>query len=163
MHILRCMGSKSCVKFQGCPLKFHTKFWTHTPQNMHLTEFYFSLWFTISWNCDVISLSETAPWNHKNLRYIKKGDLWLKLVKMRLILQYPRLVLRYPPKLSKRYYNAKLYNIIRQCLDSEPHHWNRTNDYVVYAQYVNRHCLGGTNNPCSTTSLQCVWYNVGVA
>ena len=22
-------------------------------------------------------------------------------------------------------------------------------------QYVNRHCLGGTNNPCSTTSLQC--------
>ena len=26
MHILRCMGSK-----------FHTKFWTHTPQNMHFT------------------------------------------------------------------------------------------------------------------------------
>ena len=35
MHILRCMGSKFCVKFQRCPLKFHTKFWTHTPQNMH--------------------------------------------------------------------------------------------------------------------------------
>ena len=35
MHILRCMGSKYCVKFQRCPLKFHTKFWTHTPQNMH--------------------------------------------------------------------------------------------------------------------------------
>ena len=63
MHILRWMGSKSCVKFQRCPLKFHTKFWTHTPQNMHFTDCYFSLWFTISWNCDVISLSETAPWN----------------------------------------------------------------------------------------------------
>ena len=35
MHILRCMGSKFCVKFQRCPLKSHTKFWTHTPQNMH--------------------------------------------------------------------------------------------------------------------------------
>ena len=35
MHILRCMGSKFCGKFQRCPLKFHTKFWTHTPQNMH--------------------------------------------------------------------------------------------------------------------------------
>ena len=35
MHILRCMDSKFCVKFQRCPLKFHTKFWTHTPPNMH--------------------------------------------------------------------------------------------------------------------------------
>ena len=35
MHILRCMCSKFCVKFQRCPMKFHTKFWTHTPQNMH--------------------------------------------------------------------------------------------------------------------------------
>ena len=26
MHILRCMGSKFCAKFQRCPLKFHTKF-----------------------------------------------------------------------------------------------------------------------------------------
>ena len=40
MHILRCMGSKFCVKFQRCPLKFHTKFWTHTPQNMHFTRWY---------------------------------------------------------------------------------------------------------------------------
>ena len=37
MHILRCMGSKFCVKFQRCPLKFHTNFLTHTPQNMHFT------------------------------------------------------------------------------------------------------------------------------
>ena len=62
MHILRCMGSKFCVKFQRAPLKFHTKFWTHTPQNTHFTVFYFGVWVTISLNCDVISLSETGPW-----------------------------------------------------------------------------------------------------
>ena len=61
MHILRCMGSKFCVKFQRAPLKFHTKFWTHTPQNMNFTVFYFCVWVTISLNCDVISLSETGP------------------------------------------------------------------------------------------------------
>ena len=61
MHILRCMGSKFCVKFQRAPLKFRTKFWTHTPQNMHFTVFSFCVWVTISLNCDVISLSETGP------------------------------------------------------------------------------------------------------
>ena len=39
IHVLRCMGSKFCVKFQRCPLKFHTKFWSHTPQKMHFTRF----------------------------------------------------------------------------------------------------------------------------
>ena len=62
MDILRCMDSKFCVKFQRAPLKFHTKFWTHTPQNMHYTVFNFCVWVTISLNCDVISLSETGPW-----------------------------------------------------------------------------------------------------
>ena len=37
MHILWWMGSKFCVKFQRCPLKFHPKFWTHTQQNMYFT------------------------------------------------------------------------------------------------------------------------------
>ena len=37
MHILRRMASQFCVEFQRCPLKFHTKFWTHTPQNVHFT------------------------------------------------------------------------------------------------------------------------------
>ena len=37
MHILRCVGSKFWVKFQRTILKFHTKFWNHTPQNMHFT------------------------------------------------------------------------------------------------------------------------------
>ena len=55
------MGSKFCVKFQRAPLKFHTKFWTHTPQNMNFTVFYFCVWITMSLNCDVISLSETGP------------------------------------------------------------------------------------------------------
>ena len=36
MRTLQCMGSKFCVKFQRAPLKFHTKFWIHTLQNMHL-------------------------------------------------------------------------------------------------------------------------------
>ena len=35
MHILQCMGSKFCVKFQMCPLKFQTKVWNHTPQNLY--------------------------------------------------------------------------------------------------------------------------------
>ena len=34
LHILQCMGSKLCVTFQRCPLKFHTKCLTHIPQNM---------------------------------------------------------------------------------------------------------------------------------
>ena len=61
MHILRCMGSKFCVKFQRAPLKFHTKFWTHTPQNMDFAVFYFCVWVTISLNCDVIIPRETGP------------------------------------------------------------------------------------------------------
>ena len=61
MHILRCMGSKFCVKFQRAPLKFHAKFWTHTPQNVHFTIFIFCVWVTISLNCEVISLCETGP------------------------------------------------------------------------------------------------------
>ena len=61
MQNLRCMSSKICVKFQRVPLKFHTKSWTHTPQNMHFTVFNVCVWVTISLNCDVISLSETAP------------------------------------------------------------------------------------------------------
>ena len=28
-------------------------------------------------------------------------------------------------------------NIIRQCLDSEPHHWNWTNDYVYMGMAIN--------------------------
>ena len=62
MHILRCMGSKFCVKFQRCPMKFHAKSLTHTPRNMHLTR---------CWNLtidDILellyrSLSETGPWS----------------------------------------------------------------------------------------------------
>ena len=64
MHILRCMGSKFRVKFQWAPLKFHTKSWTHTRQNVHFTVFNFCVWVTISLNCDVIGLSETV---HRSL------------------------------------------------------------------------------------------------
>ena len=30
-----------------------------------------------------------------------------------------------------------MHNIIRQCLDSEPHHWNWTNDYVYMGMAIN--------------------------
>ena len=32
-------------------------------ENMHLIVFYFCVWFMISSNCDVISLSQTGPWS----------------------------------------------------------------------------------------------------
>ena len=76
MHILRGMGSKFCVKFQREPLKFHTKFWTHTPQNMYFTVFYFCVWVTISLNCDVISLSETGPWAFRRQLEQKSGQIY---------------------------------------------------------------------------------------
>ena len=61
MHILQCMGSKFYVKSQRAHLKFHTKFWTHTLQNMQFTVINFCVWVTMSLNCDVKSLRETGP------------------------------------------------------------------------------------------------------
>ena len=79
MHILRCMGSNFCVKFQRASLKFHTKFWIHTPQNMHFTVLYFCVWVTIFFNCDVISLSDTGPWTHTMKTsgyYLSPENIW---------------------------------------------------------------------------------------
>ena len=59
---LRRTSSNFCVEFQRASFKFHTKFWTHPPQNMHITVFYCCVWLTKSLNCDVISLREKAPW-----------------------------------------------------------------------------------------------------
>ena len=53
--------SKYCLKFPRAPLKFYTKFWSHTQQNIHFAEFQFCVWFTITLICDVIRLSETVP------------------------------------------------------------------------------------------------------
>ena len=80
MHILQCMGSKFCVKFQRAPLKFHTNLWTHTPQNVHFTVLYFCVWVTISLNCDVISLSETGPRVHKRLQRVMQGLFVVNLI-----------------------------------------------------------------------------------
>ena len=55
MHILQCMGWKFCVKFQRRLLKFHTKFWTHTLQNMHLRG------VKNLTNHDILNLCETGP------------------------------------------------------------------------------------------------------
>ena len=54
MLILWCMGSKFCVKFRSAPLKFCTKFWTHTSENMHFTDSFLFLVY------DVLQL-----WRHK--------------------------------------------------------------------------------------------------
>ena len=35
MQNFRCTGSKCCVKFQRCPLKFHTKRSAYSPPNVH--------------------------------------------------------------------------------------------------------------------------------
>ena len=34
IHIFQCMGEIFCVKFQGVPLKFHTKYLSHTTKDM---------------------------------------------------------------------------------------------------------------------------------
>ena len=56
MHIVRCKGSKFCVKFQRTPLKFHTKFWIHTPHSV----FYFCVLVTINLSWADKSLRETG-------------------------------------------------------------------------------------------------------
>ena len=77
MHILRCMGSKFSVKFQRCPLKFHTKFWTHTPQNMHFMRCkkFDHLWYLKSY--DILSLSETAPRGSFNQHGLTLIPAWI--------------------------------------------------------------------------------------
>ena len=77
MHILRCMGSKFCGKFQRVPLKFHTNFGTHIPQNMHFIDFNVCVLLMISLNCDVISLSETGPRSSNELQRLDFKSLQL--------------------------------------------------------------------------------------
>ena len=36
VHIFQCMRKLFCVEFQRCPLKFHTKYLTHTLKDMFL-------------------------------------------------------------------------------------------------------------------------------
>ena len=47
MRILPCLGSNFYVKLRRCPLKSHTDFWTHIPENMHFTMFqnFVELWY----------------------------------------------------------------------------------------------------------------------
>ena len=92
MHILQWKGSKFCVQFQ-----IPYKFWAHTQQNMHFTDFYFCVWFTITplkfrtnfepihhkicilltfiFVCDlqylwIVTLSETGPWSLVWVSYV---------------------------------------------------------------------------------------------
>ena len=54
------MGSKFCVKFQRCPLKFRTKFWTHTPKTLHFTRSLNLTTYDILELC-ILSVSEAGP------------------------------------------------------------------------------------------------------
>ena len=39
IHIFQCMGKIFCVEFQRYPLKFHTKYLTHTSKDMIFMQF----------------------------------------------------------------------------------------------------------------------------
>ena len=39
IHIFQCMGKIFCVEFQRYPLKFHTKYLTHTLKDMIFMQF----------------------------------------------------------------------------------------------------------------------------
>ena len=62
MHILGCVGSKFCAKFQRAPLKFQNFEALHRKICILLKNFNICVWLTTSLNCDVIRLSETGPW-----------------------------------------------------------------------------------------------------
>ena len=73
--IIACLGvwvQNFCVKFERKLLDCNTKFWNRISHNMYFTDFYFSLLLTISCNCDVISLSEKAPWRQCILGQTKR-------------------------------------------------------------------------------------------
>ena len=38
IHIFQCMGKIFCVEFQRYPLKFHTKYLTHTLKDMNFIQ-----------------------------------------------------------------------------------------------------------------------------
>ena len=98
MHIFLCMGSKFCVKFQSCLLKFHKKCWTHTPQNMYLVTFIFVCYLRYLWmvtslplvlnaEYSVIEVSTITdaffPWGHAitdnlALQGYQKAEYWLR-------------------------------------------------------------------------------------
>ena len=46
---------------KGSPLKFHIKFWTNAPQNMHFTGFFFCVWVMISLIVTSYTLVRRAP------------------------------------------------------------------------------------------------------
>ena len=65
MHILRCMRSKFCVKFQRCPLKFQAFTQYFEPVHSKICV----LWGVKIWQLvisyDILSRSETGPWTAK--------------------------------------------------------------------------------------------------
>ena len=58
MHIFQCIGKILCVEFQRGPLKFHTKYLTHTLKDAILIQPWH---FKSSWIKELISVFETPP------------------------------------------------------------------------------------------------------
>ena len=113
MHIFAVYGFRILCEFQRAPLKFHTKFWSHTPQNMHFTVLYFCVWVTVSLNCDVISFSEMGPREAKALPrhdviilktmlYIIYCDSSIYLKQAMNIIKYSRKIQAYHPEALAR-------------------------------------------------------------
>ena len=57
-HSFQCMGKIFCVEFQRYPLKFHTKYLTHTLKDV---EFIHRWKFKSAWIFELISVFETPP------------------------------------------------------------------------------------------------------
>ena len=64
-------GFQILCEMSKAPLKF-PKNVERTPQNLHIIYFNFCVWFTISLNWDVISLSKTETWSFRALKQHKK-------------------------------------------------------------------------------------------
>ena len=73
LHIFQCMGKIFCVEFQRAPLKFHTKYFTHTLKDM----IFLQCWkFTSSQIYKLVCIFDT-PQQHKLTRY--QAWLWVDL------------------------------------------------------------------------------------
>ena len=60
MHILHCVGLQIYVKFWRASLKLFAEFGTHTPHNMHFTDFIFVCDLRYLWIVSSLSFGETA-------------------------------------------------------------------------------------------------------
>ena len=61
MNILWCVESNFVYKISKSIFHISHKFLTHILENMHFTDFNLCVWFTLSFNYDLKTLSEMIP------------------------------------------------------------------------------------------------------